>query len=452
MRAMSLRVWRPVLDDEKSKFVLEIVRALGAQFLAPPAEDEPAARLADRALVAAYIGIIQEQQVFRDTAINLVRAASSRLRACHRIGLFGGLAGIGWRLQHVLTILGRLEECDTDRSFDYIDDAIVAALDFETIDPNVDLIAGHAGVGLYLIDRLPARAALRGLELIASSLGRSAVQQDHGVAWLRSASQLTASQRKHFSKGVYDLGVAHGIPGVLFLLAEMIAAGADPPNVRSLLDQGLTWFLQRDVRGQVWSFGSWWADGQQFPSRLAWCYGDLGVARVLEHVATAAGVDSCSNVASRLLQETTCRDRANGGVTDVGICHGALGIAHIYNSAWQATPNRVLELGAKRWYAEALEMLRREVGQSSPESRQELVNRDSSLLSGAGGILLALLASVSTVLPGWDRLLLLSSPYTGSDRSMGKPVVGSNATQAMPCPRVHALPKAQRGKHGRRNL
>jgi len=74
-------------------------------------------------------------------------------------------------------------------------------------------------------------------------------------------------------------------------------------------------------------------------------------------------------------------------VVGAGFCHGAIGLAHIFNRLYQANGEPVFREAARRWFGHVL---------------------DESQLEGAAGIGLALLAAMTPLEPRWDRLFLLS--------------------------------------------
>jgi hypothetical protein len=104
-------------------------------------------------------------------------------------------------------------------------------------------------------------------------------------------------------------------------------------------------------------------------------------------------------------------------VRDAGLCHGAAGLGHLFNRLYQATGHPELLVVARSWLERALAMrsLDRGVGGFvawGPDAQGELDWRnDPSLLNGAAGVALALLAATTPIEPAWDRFLLLSPTH-----------------------------------------
>jgi len=99
---------------------------------------------------------------------------------------------------------------------------------------------------------------------------------------------------------------------------------------------------------------------------------------------------------------------------DYCLCHGASGIAHIYNNFYQATRNNLYRQAAIHWYQFILQMKIKtddfEMFKTwSVGDKNEVIwSKNLGLLLGASGIGLSLISSISNIKPQWDRCLLLS--------------------------------------------
>jgi hypothetical protein len=116
-------------------------------------------------------------------------------------------------------------------------------------------------------------------------------------------------------------------------------------------------------------------------------------------------------VATALLQRASeaLTDRY---IPDACFCHGAAGIAHIYNLAFQRTGSIEMRAHARRWI---LDVLRREVPEQGIAGYRFLKieqhvprwGSDATLASGAAGVALVLLAAIEDREPSWQSLFLL---------------------------------------------
>jgi hypothetical protein len=92
--------------------------------------------------------------------------------------------------------------------------------------------------------------------------------------------------------GYWNLDLAHGMPGVIALLARFVAAGIEVDRAGALLDAAVAALLAAEPARDDGRYPGWQRGGpdQQDRSadddtarrgRLAWCYDDLGVAAAL---------------------------------------------------------------------------------------------------------------------------------------------------------------------------
>jgi hypothetical protein len=193
----------------------------------------------------------------------------------------------------------------------------------------------------------------------------------------------------------YDLGAAHGTPGIIALLAGACVAGPGGEPARSLLDDAVSWLLaQRRPPAEGCLFPhAVPADEAPEPTGLAWCYGDLGIAAVLMAAGRALGVPAWEDEALALARGAAAR--AAEPVPEPGLCHGAAGVAHLFNRLYQASGEPLLRAASLLWFERLLDRWQ-------PEAREP------GLLTGAAGIGLALLAASTPIEPVWDRVLGLS--------------------------------------------
>src|SRR4029079_16935527 len=95
-----------------------------------------------------------------------------------------------------------------------IDEALLAPLARSPWLGEYDLIGGLAGLGVYALERLPRPAARTLLERVVDRLAELSEEMEEGAAWFTPPERLPEWQREIHTKGYYNLGVAHGLPGV----------------------------------------------------------------------------------------------------------------------------------------------------------------------------------------------------------------------------------------------
>lgn len=313
-------------------------------------------------------------------------------------GLFEGLTGPAW----TFTLLGGeafdpgVDPCDA------IDHALLDYVSRGGSDQCYDLLEGLVGFGLYAVERLPHAAAAELLDVVVGRLSNLAVEVPHGVTWHTAPEQLPDHQRAEAAAGYFNLGVAHGVPGVVGLLAAACTARSADRTATELLDGAVSWVLAH--RLDDGRFPAWTGPGTTGrPSRDTWCYGGIGVAAVVANAGRAPGRDDWRAAATDIAVRAAERPDDESGIGDAGLCHGAAGLMHVCNRLWQETDDPRLADAARRWLRRTIDLTG-----ALPEP---------GLLEGRAGVLLALLAVVTDVDPEWDRALLLSvrpSPLSSS--------------------------------------
>ncbi len=349
-------------------------------------------------------------------------------------GLYSGFSGVAWTVEHLQK--GPAEEegdvaevsADEEDSNEDIDAALLDHLRQTPWTLDYDLTNGLVGYGVYALERLPRPSAVALLELVVERLGEAAEPRPMGLAWYTPPHMVPEPNRPSYPQGYENLGVAHGSPGVIAVLARICAAGVAVERAKALLSGGVSWLLAQKLsagRSSVFPY----AAGPEVkirPARTAWCYGDPGIALALLAAGRAVGEPAWEGEALDLARAIARRPPEICGVEDAGLCHGAAGVGHLLNRVYQATGDPELLSAARAWLGRALGY--REPGRGiggylaltpPPGDFDQLVwTEDPSFLTGSAGIALALLAATSGVDPAWDRLLLTSPLASPGESSL----------------------------------
>lgn len=432
-------MWQPIADPETSRrcwhAIDEIERGLVESMAQDPAP-APSPRLANGsaglALFFAYLDAARPREETSDRAFAaLDRSIAGLAETLLAPSLFSGFTGIGWAAEHLARTFF---EADDDLTAD-LAEALRLRLSNPLESLQYELIGGLAGFGVYLIERLPRPDAAGLLGRIVDLLAATAEESESGITWFTRPEWIPAVQKESRPDGGYNLGVSHGVPGVLGFLAAAQRAGLDDGRVAHLaahLAEGtVRWLLAQKLPEPVRSvYPSSFAPGEApVPTRTAWCYGDIGVAAVLLSAARAFARPDWEEEALAVARLAARRPLEAVGVNDIGLCHGAAGLAQIFNRFHQATGDGEMKEAALAWYRRTLDMRRPGEGvggvlaysidESNPGSWPGSWKAEPGFLLGAAGVGLALLAAVSGVEPAWDRVLLTAIPPVDSlDRQL----------------------------------
>ncbi len=251
------------------------------------------------------------------------------------------------------------EECGpgSDDEEDALSEVDIRLLDQFKIennrDHNYDLFSGIVGIGIYWIERLPRNRAILGIQETVEALKSISIETSSGITWFTPSSLIPPPQKESAPSGYYNLGVAHGVPGVISFLAQ--AASQELNNgikekASMLLEGSVKWLLsQQRPLDSLSRYSSWITSrGDCGDSRLAWCYGDLGIAAILQFVAQRTQNSIWMAEANSIANKCVLR-KARTGVFDAPLCHGALGIAHIYNRMFQSHRHEIFEDESISW-------------------------------------------------------------------------------------------------------
>jgi lantibiotic modifying enzyme len=370
------------------------------------------------AIFFAYLSQTRSEQeaVARGFLEEAIAAASDGLT---QASLYGGLAGVGWAAAH---LQDRLAGHDTEDITAEIDQSLLEHLSPSRWSAEYDLIGGLVGLGIYALERLPRPAAVACLEQVIDHLAGTAERRPEGITWWTNPEWLIPKTRERYPRGYHDLGLAHGVPGVIALLGRACAAGVAEERARPLLNGAVRWLMaQRMTQGPA-AFSSFVGpDIPPAPARLAWCYGDLGAAAALLGAARCVGEADWEHAALVIARRAAGRPTEQSGVVDAGLCHGAAGVGHLFNRLFQATGEDDFAEASRFWLERTLAL--RQPGRgiagylSWGPGEDGAMNwlAEAGLLTGAAGIALALLAATTSIQPDWDRLLLVSvAPSNGS--------------------------------------
>ncbi|HEV3231013.1 MAG TPA: lanthionine synthetase C family protein [Candidatus Dormibacteraeota bacterium] len=333
--------------------------------------------------------------------------------------LFSGFVGVAATLS---LMEGRLLEVPEESATQEIDELLLTHLKGDTWRRDYDIVSGLTGFGVYALSRLPNPVARDLVAEIVRRMDEMSEPMAVGISWHTPATMMLQETAERYPSGYYNLGLAHGIPGPLGFLGQAIAEGIEVERARRLFEGAAAWMLSSrlaDPKPGATLPAFTGAEAEYAASRSAWCYGDPGAAIGLWVGADAAGYDDLAAQALEMAVAASQRPMDECGVIDAGICHGAAGLAHMYNRLYQATGRAELREAAGRWLEQMLKMRKPGTGiagyQAWGPSRD--FEDDPGLLTGVCGLLLVILAATEPHQPRWDHLLLMAPSPRAAQRA-----------------------------------
>lgn len=414
--------WNPLLSGAVRDRALRTAAALMRLMTSAPAVGQRGASLASGSAglavchaVAAHAGASGRGEQGRGLAAASLDSAIEALASQPlTLSLYSGFPGIAWAADLVDRLL---PGAAGDRNDD-IDLALARAVERYPASGPYDLIDGLTGLGSYALARWPRPAAAECLTGVVKQLAGRARSDTGGVCWPTAPAALPGQLRQLYPGGAVDAGVAHGMAGILPLLARACALGVCEDIARPLLEGAVGWLLSHLVEAPAGRtapalVATGVAPG---PARSAWCYGDPGVALALLLAARDAGEPGWELAGTELALRAASRPPERTGVTDAGLCHGTAGLAHLFARMHGLTGRPELAAAAVSWTERTLDMCGplTEPGGAPPGREPGAAWNGAAwngpgVLEGAAGIALALMAGCLPAEPAWDQMLLVST-------------------------------------------
>lgn len=353
-----------------------------------------------------YAKYKNEQEAYEKAYNQIIVVVDSINSGFHYHSFSSGLAGIGWLIEHLAE--NNLLEVDTNDLLGDLDEYLCTKMIEEIESGNYDYLHGAMGIGLYFLSRKTSKNAVQHLKELVGKLDQIGERDGDGIKWKSVLNFKTGE------KG-YNISLSHGSTSIALILGKFFNSGIKVKKTQELIEGALNYILKQkkdsDNYISLFPFHSL-ENVDSLESRLAWCYGDLGIASTLWQLSTILNRKDWEEEAiTILLHSAKRRDLKKNMVADAGLCHGTAGIAHVFNRMYLSTGIIQLKEAADYWFVKTLEMANFKDGLAGYKSWQGTErgwNNDVGFLEGIAGIGLAMISAVSDIEPAWDECLLLS--------------------------------------------
>lgn len=354
------------------------------------------------ALFFYYYYLITDNKTYYDLIHELLNEAISEINneSMPYFPHCGGLSGVAWCLDLLYnkSVLSDNAEDIFGKEFNQMllhESARYLSL------KNYDYLHGAIGMMLYLLEKNVD------IHPLIQKLIALAVEDENEIKW----SSIVPEDK---NKECYNLSLAHGNISVLHLLAEAYKKYKDE-NLREKIEK-LARFILRTVivdESRVSMFPNYItipAQPDVKASRLAWCYGDLGIGYHLFRAGECINKNELKEKGLLILKINTKRKIFDETfMADACFCHGSTGVAHIYNKIYQATGDVEFKNTAEFWYGVSLNYANHEDGAAGYKTwRKEGSVILPNLIDGVCGIGMSFIAAISPIRPEWDKFFILS--------------------------------------------
>lgn len=309
----------------------------------------------------------------------------------------GGLAGILYLFEFLKE--NQIFEIDISEVKGLFEEYLIRNMRNDILNNHYDFMHGAIGVGLYFLKSETNKEIIQ--ELIDFLLTTSEVDSPSGgIKW-------KAKIKEDFMG--YNIALSHGMSSVVLFLCRVIESGNGNSKVKELLKRTMIYILYQEI--DVHEYGSFfptYSKESSTPlsgSRLAWCYGDLGIAYAILRAGEVTGNKDWKNKGLNILIHSTSR---KSNVYEAGICHGCMSMVLIYNKLHWETNIQSFSNSVNYWLRQSLKLSCFENGLAGYKSNYD--NNwvsDYTLLTGISGIGLSYLSYLEAKPFCWDELFLL---------------------------------------------
>lgn len=211
--------------------------------------------------------------------------------------------------------------------------------------------------------------------------------------------------QKKFPFGYINLGLAHGILGPLYILALGFKKFNNYQYLRAV-EKGLQYYEKSlHVNDEGISLG--WngriaanLEKREFTYNPSWCYGSIGIARVLYKISEIINNKNLRNITIEVLRSFVNYLDHVDEIYNNAICHGKAGVMLIYNNMYSDTGESLFKEYSDRLYVEILNSATDSLFVFTEKDiyfRGKLYDEiieyvDFGILNGISGIVLSLIA------------------------------------------------------------
>ncbi len=358
------------------------------------------------ALFLAYYSKYKNSQKYLEKALELIESSLSDFNS-YNLSYSSGIAGLAWTIEHLFKY--DFFDADTNEIFSSIDEKIFEWQNNNLKKGDFDFLHNGLGASMYFLGR--------------NELGHKYLSNVPELLKDNSEIDRKTNEVKWKSKiGLegdvwgYNFGLSHGIPSIIGILTRLCNHGINEELSKELLVGATNYIKNNSLEPEALSvFPYSIVEGQESSSsRLAWCYGDLGVAISLFQASRILHDDDLKDFSLGVLKKCCSRrDLKDNKLMDAGLCHGTAGIAHIYNHMYKETGDVEFKETAIYWFDQTLKFATSNNAYAGFLTYRNFNNKPTyeksiGFLEGISGIGLALISLVSDLESAWDESLLIS--------------------------------------------
>lgn len=341
--------------------------------------------------------------------------------------MFSGAAGIGLStlcLSQDFKLYQKFMSRINDYLLDTVPKKISVCSEQDIYMTDYDVIEGISGIVSYLLLLTEEKSMKRLLRETLEFLIRITDDiERHGEkvpGWhIPSEHHFTQQEKDLYPKGSFNLGLAHGISGIIVVLSKALITGIKVKGQEQSIKKMVEFLIQFANKDETHLFWKGFISFEEFKSgkasnkvdfrRDAWCYGNPGVCLALLYAGKALEKNEYTELAIHTLEETI---KELHGIYSPTFCHGFAGISQILLKA-----NEII---GEKYFEEHIEELKNKLINSYDDtyifgfhnheafdSRGVIPVNYVGLLDGSVGVCLSLIGIELGVKTKWREAFVL---------------------------------------------
>ncbi len=325
-----------------------------------------------------------------------------------------GIAGLGWTLDHLEQ--EDFIDLDSDSLLSEFDEYLKKKMLSDFNNHNFDFLHGGIGYAFYFLNRyrnttstvLKEKYTKILFEFVNLLETSSEKDGENKIKW-KSVLNIETKE-----KG-YNLSLSHGISSIIGILTKLYEHDVFKTSTEHLLKGAINYVLSLENEDEKFCVfpNSKTLDGTiSKKSRLAWCYGDLGVGIRLWFAGKVLSDEELKDKAISIFKHAAGRTKKEDSmVLDAAICHGSYGNAQIFNRMYKETGIIEFKNAASFWMNDGLAKGTFEdgfAGYKQWRGAEKQWGNEINLLEGIAGIGLVIIDHLSSFDTKWDECLMIS--------------------------------------------
>ena len=274
-----------------------------------------------------------------------------------------------------------------------------------------DVISGVSGILGYAIVQ-------KDMEEICKEIGNYLVYRCQKIKFgnleipgffIPKENQFLESDKKRFPNGNFNLGLSHGVPGILLALCMLENKKIEVSGLYEAIETCIDFlfkFIYKDAErwGAYVSLENYCDKLEGIDTRDAWCYGSPGVS-----YAMYMGGEILNRKKYKELSVQVMKNVIEGlqGIYSPTFCHGYAGVAYIFWRFFNLTGIKVFE----EFSCHVVDKIWEFYNETNPLGFKDIEYQSMTdqvgLLSGVSGILLPILAIYGIKHTKWDYAFML---------------------------------------------